>query len=252
MGGLIAFLYGAVAYVIFFVTFLYAIGFLGNFFVPKTIDSGTPGGLVDSIVVNTLLLTVFALQHSVMARPGFKAQWTRLVPKSVERSTYVLISSLLLILLFWQWRPMPAVVWSTEGLAAQGILAIYAAGWTLVLLSTFWISHFDLFGLSQVFARLRKVDLPKYSFVAPAMYKIVRHPMMLGWIVLFWAAPVMTLGHLLFAAATTAYIMIAIPIEERDLVKYLGQEYVDYQDSVPALVPFSKSKEDKAGNTGNA
>jgi protein-S-isoprenylcysteine O-methyltransferase Ste14 len=249
MGGLLALLYGVISYLIFFGSFLYAIAFLGNLdgpFITKTIDSGTPGGLIDAIVVNSMLLTIFAFQHTVMARPGFKAQWTRFIPESIERSTYVLLSSLILILLFWQWRPMTDVVWSTSGMAATALTVLYALGWAFLLYATFLINHFELFGLSQVFARLRNKEFPQLTFVMPVLYKFVRHPIMLGWLIIFWAAPTMTTGHLLFTIATTAYILIAIPIEERDLVDHIGEDYVAYQNSVPMILPFGKGGSEPA------
>jgi len=235
--------YGVVAYVVFVGSFVHAVGFLGNFLVPKTIDSGPAGAPLDALVIDTLLLGLFAIQHSVMARPGFKAVWTRIVSPSIERSTYVLISSLLLFLLFWQWRPLPAVIWdSPAGPATVMVQAIFWLGWLIVLVSSFLISHVDLFGLRQVWLNLRGKTYQHPAFVIRGLYRFVRHPIMMGFIIAFWAAPVMTLGHLLFAVTTTAYILIALRFEERDLVDALGTVYLDYRKQVPMLVPLPKTK----------
>jgi protein-S-isoprenylcysteine O-methyltransferase Ste14 len=246
MAGLFAVLYGIVAYVTFLVTILYAIGFVGNFVVPKSIDTGVAGPFLESLIVNTLLLGLFAIQHSVMARPGFKRWWTRFVPASIERSTFVLFSSLALLLLYWQWRPMPEPVWTVQNpVAAAALNATSLFGWALLVLSTFMLSHFELFGLSQVFARLFRTDMPAAKFHTPLLYRVVRHPVYLSFLLAFWATSAMTVGHLLFALATTGYILIAIQLEERDLIDLFGDQYRRYRQSVGMLFPLPGRKAER-------
>ena len=242
MGKILGFLYGVLSYATFFAAFLYAIGFVEDAVVPKTIDSGTAGALVTSLVIDALLLGVFAIQHSVMARPAFKAAWTKIVPPAIERSTYVLLASLALVLLFWQWRPLPAVIWTAPaGAVSTALMAVSLAGWLIVLTSTFLINHFDLFGLRQVWAYASGKEIPPPDFRTPLFYRVVRHPIYLGFIIAFWAAPQMTLGRLVFAIATTGYILIAIQFEEHDLVAFFGDTYRAYQKQVSMILPWIPS-----------
>ncbi|HEX5463036.1 MAG TPA: NnrU family protein [Steroidobacteraceae bacterium] len=237
--GFIAAVYGVVCYVVFLASFLYAIGFVGNVFVPKTIDSGHGAAPAEALLIDILLLGAFAIQHSVMARPGFKAVWTKIVPHSIERSTYVLFSSLLLALICWQWQPIPGTVWDTTAspMLTGALTGLFWLGWLLLLLATFMINHFDLFGLRQVYLRMRSVEYSPPHFTERALYRIVRHPIMLGFLIAFWAAPRMSLGHLLFSAATTGYILIGIALEERDLARAHPEHYQAYRSQVPKLIP---------------
>ena len=237
----IAFLYGLLAYFAFFGTILYAIGFVMGLVVPKTIDTGVVPSTAQALIVNLLLMSLFAAQHSVMARKQFKQWWTQYVPKAVERSTYVLFASLALMLLFWQWRPMPAVVWQIdEPGIAMTIATVALVGWIIVFTSTFLINHFELFGLHQVANDLTGRPMPAVRFRTPLFYQFVRHPIYLGFIIAFWAAPVMTAGHLLFAAVTTAYIVVGILLEERDLIEMFGDEYLQYKERVSMFLPWRK------------
>jgi protein-S-isoprenylcysteine O-methyltransferase Ste14 len=232
------FVYGVLSYVLFLATFLYAVGFVGGFGVPRSLDSTAAGPLGVALAVDLLLLAAFAVQHSVMARPAFKRWWTRAVPPPAERSTYVLFSSLALLLLFWQWRPLGGVVWQVESPTGQIVLyGLFAAGWLTVLVSTFLINHFDLFGLRQVWLYLRGEPYRPLAFGTPGPYRWVRHPLYVGWLLAFWATPTMTAAHLLFAVMTTAYILIAIQLEERDLVVAHGERYAEYRRRVPMLIP---------------
>jgi protein-S-isoprenylcysteine O-methyltransferase Ste14 len=235
-------LYGVACYAVFFATFLYGIAFLGNFLIANPIDAVPTVGTGRAIAINIGLLAVFALQHSIMARPAFKRWWTKFVPTAAERSTYVLFSSLALILLFWQWQPIGAVIWQVDSPLGQGALyAGYAAGWVLLLVATFVINHFDLFGLRQTWLYFRGRPYTELAFRTPSLYKLVRHPIYVAWLLTFWCAPTMTAAHLLFAVMTTAYILIAIQFEERDLTRAFP-EYENYRRKVPALIPFTKGR----------
>jgi protein-S-isoprenylcysteine O-methyltransferase Ste14 len=237
MNRLNIFIYGTLSYVAFLVTFLYAIGFIGNFAVPKSMDSPADGPWQTALLIDLALLSLFALQHSVMARPAFKRLLTRIIPPQAERSTYVLASSLALLLLFWKWRPLGGTVWDVQnGLGATLFYAAYGLGWVLVLLATVVINHFDLFGLRQVWLNLQGRPQSALKFATPLLYRVVRHPLYVGWIIVFWSTPIMTVTHLFFALTTTAYILIAIQFEERDLIA-THPEYIDYRRQVPMIVP---------------
>lgn len=247
MSRITAFTYGVVCYLIFFATFLYGIGFIGNVAVPKSIDSGLQGSFAEALEINAGLLALFALQHSVMAREWFKRAWTRIVSKPVERSTYVLLSSLALLLLFWQWQPMGGTIWVVSNPAGRAaILGLYGFGWVALLICTCLLNHFDLFGLRQVWLHLRGRQCGPVDFKTPGPYRWVRHPLYLSWLVIFWSAPTMTTAHLVFALATTAYILIAIQFEERDLIRSYGDGYRRYKDRVPMILPLRLAKREAA------
>ncbi len=241
MGRIISFLYGVVSHVLFLLVFMYMVGFLSNFIVPKSIDSGAVGSFGLALIVNILLLALFAIPHSIMARPGFKQWWTTIVPKHIERSTYVMISNLFVILLMWQWQPMVGVVWRVENPVGALILwSLFGFGWLAIVITSFMINHFDLFGTRQVYLHLLNRDYSPLEFKTRGFYKYTRHPLMVGWLVAFWATPDMTVGHLVYAIGTTVYILIAIQIEERDLLKFHGEAYESYRRQVSMLVPFRK------------
>lgn len=245
MKRLLVFLYGSASYVLFLAVFLYAIGFVGNLFVPKTIDSGMTGPFGMSILINLALLSLFAIQHTIMARPGFKKLLTRMIPKAAERSTFVLLSSLILALIFWKWQPIEGQLWLVENeTGAMALNGLFWLGWLMVLVSTFIIDHFELFGLKQIWYYLKKEEMPPTKFKETFLYKYVRHPIMLGFIIAFWATPNMTYNHFLFAFTTTGYILVGVLFEEADLRYYLGTVYDDYRRRVPMLIPFTKSKKD--------
>lgn len=231
--------YGAASYLLFVVAFLYAVGFVGDIVVPRSVDHGIAAPVGQAVIVNVVLLGLFAVQHSVMARPVFKRWWTRFVPQPIERSTYVLLSSVVLLLLYWQWRTMPALIWDVrQPVSRVALWALFWLGWAIVFASTFMINHFDLFGLRQVYLAWRGKPYTELGFHTHLLYRLVRHPIMLGFLIAFWAAPTMTAGHLLFAIATTAYILIALQLEEHDLVASLGNQYRDYRRVVPMLIPI--------------
>lgn len=242
MKNILILIYGILAYIIFLVSFLYSIGFVNNLWVLKGIDTGTEIDMMTALLTNISILSLFAIQHSVMARPAFKNWWVKIIGKPAERSTYILLTSLALLLIFWKWQPMTDTVWTVlNSTIAMGIQVLYFIGWLIVLLSTFMISHFELFGLTQIVDNLKNRVSKSPSFQINYFYGLVRHPIMLGFLIAFWATPTMTTGHLLFAAVTTVYILVAVKfLEERDLKKTLGEIYVSYQKKVPMLIPFTK------------
>ena len=240
------FLYAILSYGVFFASFLYALGFVGNVVVPKSIDVGDTARMTDALVVDLLLLSLFAVQHSVMARPAFKRWWTRIMPPAAERSTYVLLSSLVLLLLFWQWRPIPTMVWRTDGAAAVLLTCLQWTGWLVALTSTFMIDHLDLFGLKQGLAALRGVEAQAPAFQVRWLYRLVRHPLMLGFLIAFWATPTMTVGHLVFALGMLGYVLVAIQLEERDLVREFGARYLAYREQVRGLVPIPRQFQERS------
>jgi len=236
-------IYGLVAYALFLGAFSYAVGFVSGLLVPRTIDDGPQGPLAVALAINAGLLSLFAVQHSVMARNGFKRWWTRIVPKPIERSTFVVFTCVVLGLLFWQWRAVPEVVWEVTNPAARMLIQVMSwIGWGMVLLSTFIIDHFDLFGLRQVVLHFRGKPYALPRFKVSVLYRLVRHPLMLGFLVAFWATPRMTIGHLFFSLMTTGYILVAIQLEERDLAANHGEDYLEYRRKVPMLLPFLKAR----------
>jgi methanethiol S-methyltransferase len=252
MSRIAIFVYGVVSYLIFFGVFLYAIGFIGRFLTPTLLDGVPHASLAKALTVDLGLLAAFALQHSGMARPAFKRWWTRIVPQEAERSTYVLLSSLALAALFVFWEPIGGLIWSVSGVARAAVIGLYLVGWILLLYTTFLIDHFDLFGLKQVWRRLGNKIYRAPAFRTPTLYKLVRHPLYVGWLVIFWSAPTMTAAHLLFALACTAYILIAIRWEERDLVAAFGNTYSDYQARTPMLIPRLRSPRARMGKLTDA
>lgn len=248
MKRIIFFLYGIICYLIFFATFLYAVGFVGNMIAPKTVDFGFQGGTSFALLIDILLLSLFAVQHSVMARQGFKKMWTKIIPKSIERSTYVLFASIALIILFYFWRPISGQIWSIGNSFFAGMLnLLFFVGFFIVLLTTFLINHFNLFGLQQVYRNLKKQEQVYPKFVRPLYYKVVRHPLYFGFLIAFWATPDMTVGHLLFSLATTGYILVAMQLEERDLIRFHGDKYIRYQQEVSQIIPMPPRKEVEIG-----
>ncbi|OMC54843.1 hypothetical protein A5747_16015 [Mycobacterium sp. IS-836] len=233
--------YGAVAYLLFLAAFLYLVAFLGNFWVPRSVDHGISAPIGQAVLINLLLLAAFGVQHSVMARPGFKAWWTRVVPSTIERSTYVVLSSAVLVLLYWQWRTMPTVIWDVwQPVGRTALWALFWLGWAIALAATFMVSHFDLFGLRQVYLAWQGKPYTHIGFHARWLYKLVRHPLMLGFFIAFWATPTMTAGHLLFSIGMTGYILLATQLEEHDLIGALGDEYRDYRRRVPMVLPWPR------------
>ncbi len=240
---IIVFIYCIISYLIFLITSVYAVGFLGNIFVQKSIDSVSQVPLIQGLLIDVTLLTIFALQHSIMARQQFKAWWTQFIPQPMERSTYVLLSSLALILLFWQWQPIGIIIWDINSLVGQIILySLFALGWFIVIISTFLINHFDLFGLRQVYLYLQCKEYTHLEFKTPVLYQYVRHPLYVGWLLVFWMTPMMTVAHFIFALMTTIYILIAIQLEEKDLADIHGEKYNNYRREVPMLIPFMGKK----------
>jgi protein-S-isoprenylcysteine O-methyltransferase Ste14 len=238
MARTLVFIYGIVAYAAFFVAFLYMMGFVGNMVVPKSIDSGVPASLGQALLVNALLVVLFALQHSVMARPAFKSWWTKVIPQPMERSTFVLLTSLVLALIFWQWKPIPVILWDVQHPLATALLtAIFFLGWATVLYSSFLIDHFDLFGLRHVYLHLRSRPYTHPPFVVRSLYRLIRHPLMLGFLIAIWVTPTMTVGHLVFALLMTGYIFVGVTLEERDLARHLGTDYELYRSQTPMFVP---------------
>lgn len=249
----LVFLYGIISYFIFFGVFLYLPGFLGNFIVPKSIDSTATGSFAEALLINSALLALFAIQHSVMARKGFKDMITKIIPKAAERSTYVLFSSLAVILLYWLWKPMGIEVWNVQNTTLSFILnSFMIIGMLIVLVTTFLINHFDLFGLRQVWLYWTKKEYKPLGFVTPGPYKVVRHPLYFGWLLMFWSTPVMTIAHLVFAVATTIYIFIAIMLEEKDLIREHGKKYINYRRSVPMILPIGKKSKTSQPAFGEA
>jgi protein-S-isoprenylcysteine O-methyltransferase Ste14 len=239
MSRILMFVYGLLTYALFGATFLYAIGFVTGLFVPKTLASGEAAPLGEALLVNVLMLGVFAIQHTIMARPEFKERWTKIVPRPIERSTFVLATCAILLVTFWQWRPLPAIVWEVQSPVLAGVITgISLLGFGIVFWATCLIDHFDLFGMRQVTLHLMKREYSGPKFMERSLYKLVRHPLMLGFLIAFWATPTMTQGHLLFAAVTTAYILIGVKVEERDLVRHLGDDYIEYRRRTPSIIPL--------------